>query len=530
MAEASGASEGTITSPPATTPAGAATTPPTSDPGGVTSPPPVPTPPSISSPPPAALSPEMTLAVHQEVQRLVDRELGRIVKIALPVLLFLGIATFADVWVKTPSIVKAEVDALIQRADSSTSVDRTLNDLVNRAVVASYLISLRKAEPAAQNPLATDAGRRTAGPERERSLAFADWARLDKWIQDKSLDDQDFLDALEVLASQDETRVAGDAKDFLAEMLNPPATSRFSWMLTQSNKRLAILQTFRQRGLGAAALEIAVASDNSKELRQAALDYIQASQFRSAFDRLFTLTTGGDADLRLPVLLTCAWLDPLRGEIIKTVDDTLKGRASEKDVGTSIKLAEAIWYAPSATSERAPRQIKDAERKERFKHVTDLLNFAFAHGTYVIILSGNSIALVVQSSYRPFGAFVAPREKFGRLQPYWEMLESAAGRGDLQTIERLAPRSCARDGLNALTATLKGASRITIANSTLDGTQVPEFILARLPDAERRRAATLTVRATDRFGRQLQGPLTGLAGDGFEFRLPADFGSVSCPP
>ncbi len=485
---------------------------------------------SPEAPPPtaASLSPDIALAVQREVQRQVDRELGRSAKIIVAGLLFFGIASFVDVRGKLSMMVKAEVDALVGREDPETSVRHNLNDLVNRAIVSSYLIGLRRADLKTINrPQATE-GERT---ERESRLSIAEWARLIKWVQDEKLDDQDFSDVLGILGAQEEARAGKDANDFLAEMLDPPTLSRFRWMLAQPGKRLAILQNFKQPELGAAALNVALADRNSKELRLAAMDYIRSSHLANAFDPLFLLASTNDPDIRLRALLVCAWLDPLRAEVAKAVEGVVRGPSSDKEIETALKLAAAIWYAPSPANERAPKQIRTSIQQEQFKDAARLLDFAFAHGAYVEVLSGDTLALMVRSAYRSYDAVVTSRDKFSRLQPYWTLLQSAAARGDLRKLQQLAPRSCSRGGLNALLVKLKGSARITIANSwTRDGTQVSELALARSTDSEQRRAEVLTARATDRTGQEVQGQLTGVGGGSFEFFLPAEFNSESCLP
>jgi hypothetical protein len=112
--------------------------------------------------------------------------------------------------------------------------------------------------------------------ERERNLSFDDWTRLQAWVRNNELDEEDFSGSLVVLASQDEERSRQDAKGFLAEMLSPDPGSRYAWMARQPTKRLAILRNFLRPGLETPALEIATSDGASKELRLAALRYLRA--------------------------------------------------------------------------------------------------------------------------------------------------------------------------------------------------------------------------------------------------------------
>jgi len=474
------------------------------------------------------LPPALEVAVIAKVQQLVDREVSRFVKFALWGSLIFGALTVSAVWIKTRAIVTAEVDALIQRTDAVTGVRHHLDDLTNRALVTASLIALRKPEAV---PLKKHQTLAVKGPAKEISLSFADWARLKDWLQDETLDDQDFADTVAVLASQEETRARKDAEELLAEMLNPPEHWRYSWMLHHPRKRLAILQNFSRSGLGAAALQVALDDQSSKELRLAAMDYIQSSWYRSAFEALFAVAVApGDGDLRLKALLTCAWLDPMNREIARAVDAALAGPVADEDVEKAIKLATQIWYAPSPTNEQTAEQVMNEVEQGRLRNAERLLSFAFGHGAYVVVLSGDTLAIFFRSGKSADEAFGTSKEAFSRLLPYWDILAPAApAGGDLESFERLVPRSCTHHGLQALVARLAGSTSLVVSGSpALDGTQVSEVTLARSREDETRKRATLTAYWTDRSGHQLQGPLTGLHGQGFSFSLPRDFDSDSC--
>ncbi len=477
--------------------------------------------------PDGSLPPDLKLAVTEEVQRLVDRRVSRLVTIVSLVVAFLGLATFSAVWFKTAAIVKLEVDALIQRSDSTTSVAHNLEELTNRALVTASLIALRKPEPAVSKKHQTLS---VTKPAKGLALSLADWARLKRWLQDETLDDQDFSDTVTVLSALDESTAKHEAAELLAEMLDPPTQSRYRWMLHHPKKRLAILLDCSLPGLGAAALHVALADESAKDLRLAAMDFIQASYDRSAFQDLLPLATApGDGDLRLKALLTCAWLDPMNGEIAKAVDAALAGSGADKDVEKAIKLATQVWYAPSPTDEQTPEQVMSEVEQGRLRNAERLLSYAFAHGAYVIVLSGDTLAIFVRSGQSAYEAFGASKSNFSRLLPYWDLLAAAAAGGDLERFERLVPRSCTLHGLQAVVARLTGSSRLILLGPTsLDGAQVSEVTLARSREDETRKRATLTAYWTDRSGHQLQGPLTGLRGQGFSFSLPRDFDSDSC--
>jgi hypothetical protein len=266
---------------------------------------------------------DLKLAVQEEVRSLLSRYVKLFVVVAGVVLSAVGIGSCLDFRRTITSVVTNQVDALIQSSDSKTSVRRFLDDLVNHAIVTSSLISMKWQELAPVNRVQMPVLRK---PEREVDLSVDEWTRLKKWVQDENLNDQDFADALVVLAAQEETRGRQDAKDFLAEMLNSPISSRYRWMRDQTAKRLAILQNFVRPGLEAAALEVATSDKNAAALRFAAMDYIKYVHYRQAFDGLFSLTNKpGDEELSERALLACASLEPLRSEIARAVDRTVAG-------------------------------------------------------------------------------------------------------------------------------------------------------------------------------------------------------------
>jgi hypothetical protein len=84
--------------------------------------------------------------------------------------------------------MKQRVDGLIQNSDSESGVKQTLNDLVNRSILAAELTSLSRQ------------------PGKPLDLPKFEWDRLKAWLKSESLEDQEFRDALALLNAQGSER------------------------------------------------------------------------------------------------------------------------------------------------------------------------------------------------------------------------------------------------------------------------------------------------------------------------------------
>jgi len=473
-------------------------------------------------------SPKLTdpqrVAIREEVEAVLDRELKWVnlsLKILFGIIVALGIYTYWDLNRKVGRIVTERVDALLKSADSETSVKRTLDQLVNRSVITAYLIAAKRPD----TPLVNKAVTLPRRHAREVNLSFDEWTRLRDWIRDEKLGQRDFADALVVLGAQEEVRTRKDAEEILAEMLDPPLRSRHRWMADDSRKRMAILQDFARPGLGAAALEVAAAAKDPRELRIAAMTYIQAVHYKEAFPRLWTMAAKmDDDDLDRQALYTCASLDPLNGEVAEVVDRIVSlptVNVTDRVVERSIKLATAIWYAP--VSDQTPDQLRPKIEEARFDVAKRLLARAFTgERSFVAVLASGVLVVYVNSKYGPYEAFGAQAEEFSQLRPYWSLLEDAAAAGDVNRLGWLAPRSALQEGLHALQVALTDTARFTVARSrTFTASQVPRIVLARSRASERRRDGTLSVIWKDESGDH-EDTLTALEGAGFSFSLPRE--------
>jgi acyl transferase domain-containing protein len=180
-----------------------------------------------------AISSDMKAMVQAEIRDQLDRErailreagslalkiVGGAFALLLAIFTIFGLTTWKDVAKQTTDYMKQRVDALIQNSDSETGVRQTLNDLVNRAIVAAELTSLSH-----------QAGKNLDLPKFE-------WDRLRAWLKTESLETQQFEDTLAILNAQSAERKKADANGFLSEMLNPTDTSAYRWIVRQPQKR-----------------------------------------------------------------------------------------------------------------------------------------------------------------------------------------------------------------------------------------------------------------------------------------------------
>lgn len=312
---------------------------------------------------------EMKVAAEVEKQlsreRVILKEAGSIaVKIIAGsfILLFaiftvFGLTTWQDVKKETSEFVKNKAEELIQKNDSETGVKQTLNNLVNRAIVASELLALKRQSKA---PF---------------ELPQNEWDRLRNWLKGDTLGVQEFTDTLTILNAQRNDRKKADANTFLSEMLNPPDGSPYQWIRKQPDKRMAIMSTFEQLDMGGSAVEIAQSSNVSEETRIAATKYLRSIRYVEGFDKILRLASSTDeSDLKREALITSAVLRPTDTRLLKEIEK-LTGQMSPRSgaVRTAVEIVREVWSSRYDQEGRAERL--DATKK--------LLEFAFKYGTYL---------------------------------------------------------------------------------------------------------------------------------------------------
>jgi hypothetical protein len=203
------------------------------------------------------------------------------------------------------------IEELIQSSNSETGVKQTLNNLVNRAIVSSALISSKREA------------------DEDFVLPKNEWDRLRVWLKIESLDIQDFSDALAVLNTQPWERKKSDANSFLSEMLNSLSGSLYQWIKKQPEKQMAIMHNFMLADMGASAIEIAMSSSASEDLRITAIRYIKELFYLDAFDKLIGLASTAGGGLKEEALVTCAVLKPTHPRFTKEITKLLTRTRSQ---------------------------------------------------------------------------------------------------------------------------------------------------------------------------------------------------------
>ena len=397
-------------------------------------------PPNPAPSPSAELKLMIQTQVSAEVQAQLDREriilrdagilalkiVGAAFALLLAIFTVFGLTTWRDVANQTTDYMKQRVDNLIQSSDSETGVKQTLNDLVNRSIVASELASLSR-----QQGKALD-------------LPKFEWDRLKAWVKFESLGIQEFSDTLGILNAQAVGRKKADANGFLSEMLSPPDTSPYRWITKQPDKRLAIMSNFKHADLGASALAIAQSTAVSEDLRLAAITYIRDVNYTEGFDKLIALASGADdGPLKTQALLTSAKLNPANrlflAEMMK-----LMSQPTFDSISSAAQIVDQLW----AEGDPFPNDIDSVVEMQVLTTSKELLSFAFRSGAYLqldtllhTIRPGNvgptnpSFSILVpmsKTSARFEGSWTL--DGFSKLKPYWALLTDAANGGDKNMI------------------------------------------------------------------------------------------------
>jgi hypothetical protein len=419
-----------------------------------------------------------------------------------------GLTTWNDVKKETSAFVKDRADELIQRSDSETGVKQTLNNLVNRAIVASELLRLN----------------RENGHDLE--LPQYEWDRLRNWLKIESLDIHEFTDVLTILNAQKKDRKKADANGFLSEMLSPPENSSYQWMKKQPDKRVAIMATFEQLDMGASALELATSSGVSEETKIAAIKYIRAIHFAEGFDKILQMATSpDDGNLEREALITSAVLRPT-DQRVKTQIDKLTSQSTPRS--SSLRIATDI------VREVWRNRYEQEEEPDRLEVGKKLLEFAFMNGVFLQEEENSAYAryrLTQDSDFPPPRvrlAFWTPTgagtvfpggdtKQLLQLKPYWALLGDAAEDNDISKIKRLAMRT-SRPAIQITipkTATLivekENGEQTTLFNEAAESVRIIGSFRRLGNDRP------LQVIWTDAEKRTFRGSVTAFSGKGFQF-------------
>jgi hypothetical protein len=228
--------------------------------------------------------------------------------------------------------MQKKVDDLVGRSDSETGVKQTLNDLVNRAIVASELTALLRAE--------------NKGIE----LPMYEWNRLKSWLKVDGLSVEDFSNTLDVLNAQSDERKTLDANGILKYMLSPKGGSLHDVVKDRPDKIEAILSHFQNQDMGASAVEIAQSSDFSQELRISAINYLRDLDYVDGFEKLIVVESSAEpGTLKQAALATCAVLRPSDKLFLAELQKQLAQPATVDSMKAAAAITAAWWSTPQSS-------------------------------------------------------------------------------------------------------------------------------------------------------------------------------------
>ncbi|NUM53376.1 MAG: hypothetical protein HUU46_07015 [Candidatus Hydrogenedentes bacterium] len=409
-----------------------------------------PRPPTSSSPDDSSrtLNSEMRLQIAEEVRQQIDRErtlfetyvgkwiklIGSVLVIAGVLLTVLAVRTLQDVKTIAVEHVMKKTEELITSEDSRTGIRHSLQDALNRAWVASVLVS-------------------DTNQDAPRRLSQNQYEQIRLWLADQELDYAQFADALAVLNEQDEKDKKRDALRLLSEMLNPAPDSTYNWILNEPEKRQAILEIFLHPAMAPTALQILLSQDSSATLKKSASEYIRRVQFGEANDQLRELLAKTDnGPVRESLFVTCAAFEPAHDEFLKEIDGLIASTDKTFAVRTGFEILVQLWG-----DRRNGLSIADSDRE---KVTNRLLPFVLANGGRFMILEAK-----LGSRVRDFyGNFVTPPrevyrvyydvksgthstetsdfgsvETFKMFTPYWSYLHAIVNSNDLAKLQQVLP-------------------------------------------------------------------------------------------
>jgi hypothetical protein len=390
--------------------------------------------------------------------------IGAAFALLLAIFTIFGVTTWKDIANQTTGYMKQRVDALIQNRDSESGVQQTIDDLVNRAIVAAELTSLSHSKSTLDLPK-------------------FEWDRLKAWLKLERLGTQEFRDTLSILNAQSPERKKADANNFLSEMLNPLDKSTYIWILRQPEKRLAIMENFSHPDLGSSAVSLA-ASSASEDIRLAAIRYVRNINYTDGFEKVVAIANSSDDDpLKAEALLTSAKLRPTNRLFLSSLTK-LMSEPNSRSIGIAIQMVFQFWKE----GEPYPN-LNDADIETQVLATSkELLAFALQGGAYIELRqspifsstdfntarkgrfsSTNVTFWVPAGKSGATGSSLTP-EEFGRLKPYWDMLADAANAADGKKLSGYMFSSSTNNPINVAISFGKDSSLVVKSESGNDFT------------------------------------------------------------
>ena len=453
--------------------------------------------------------------------------IGAAAALFLAIFTIFGLTTWRDIKHETAQVVKQQAEELIQRADSETNVKDTLNDLLGRTIVSSYLAAR---------------GRQSS---RDVTLPANDWDRLRSWIKKEDLPLQDFSDTLAVLNLQSDERKKTDANRVLAELLNPPEKSPYRWIAKQPEKTESILSNFKHKDLGSSAVELVASSALTDSVRGQAAAYVREVRFADGVERLLaTYKSLPWGDAKRHSLVTCLALRPDQSEVVAEVRKLLGDEPRREKLEA---IADMIASMP-----RSKSSAEATVDQDKFRALSrDLLLYATKNGLYFqfsypdrfwlermriseerALFESQApppprIELGISSKRSAVGAGTLTISEFRQLDEYWKLLAELANAGDIDRLRLVLPIEDFNSSFEPHTSSLelrvsagagakvtvveKGKARRVLDLKALKGANVAA------PDQFGEREARIYW--ADETGQKVAAELVGLSGSNYAFSL-----------
>ncbi len=382
---------------------------------------------------------DVQLAIRDEIEKEFTRQLAgikdwtalgfKIIGVGILVLTatftVFGLTTWKDIKRDAGEEVRRQAETLITKTDSEISVKQTLNDLVNRTVVASELVW------------------QASHPDHRRDLPPANWEKLSNWLRVEALLRDDFEATLQVLDLQSPERKQHDANAFLAEMLSASNQSQYSWMRKQPDKRLAIMSNFHQIDLGNAAARLAE-SDDSETLRKAAVIYLREINYAEGSptaEEVIRNTLAGP--LQNEAYVTTAALNPATPGFIHDAESLMSITSVTDQTETAVAMLGAMWPPTSASAPVPPFAT------ERAKLSGELIDYILSNDGFIAFTRQHDPILEPRWNFSDIswtlkhGAIstripMSP-QAFTAMRIYWFLLKQYAQANNFLKLERLLP-------------------------------------------------------------------------------------------
>jgi hypothetical protein len=352
--------------------------------------------------------------------------LGASIALFLAIFTLFGLTAWSEIKKQVAGIVTQQAEGLIVKADSETNLKETLNNNLNRTIVAAHLAS-------------------AASGKSSRALAANDQDRLRQWLTNEKLPLQDFSDALALLNTQSEDSKRTDSR-LLAEMLTPSPTSHLRWIARQQAKVEAILRNFKHRDLGLAATDLFASEAFSDAIRSQAATYVAEVGYVEGTEKLLQhYEQLRWSAAKRSAIVAAFTLRPQDADVLLRVKEIL----NEDPDNDRLIVAQNLIH--SMATKQSVRQAFG--NKEFLAAAKQIMNFGFKNGVYFRFVNVGDVKDSEEKLSEPYVLLsrMGPPDQrasvrlsvsdFNSLDPYFEVLADLAAKGDMDQLRAVVPVS-----------------------------------------------------------------------------------------